>query len=336
MEKNANKILYLPYLTLVGGLFLLAIKFVAWWWTNSNALLTDALESIINIVAGVFAIYSLTLSLKPKDLNHPYGHGKVEFISAGFEGALILVAGLVIIVKSAWDFFHPYELHALDWGLGIAAFSGLANYLMGYALAQSGRATNSIALEAGGEHLKSDAYSSAGLVLGLAVVAATGWVLLDNILAIVFGLVIIYTGYGLVRRSVAGIMDEADDQLIIDFLEKINGRRQEDWVDMHNLRIIRYGSSLHLDCHLTVPWYYDTRQSHDAMKDFEDTIKTLSNRPIELFVHVDPCEPFSCALCQKTNCPERAHPFIQKVDWDFTNTTANTKHLPQKNENDTK
>lgn len=323
---DKQKHLILPAITLGVGFLLLIFKFIAWWWTNSNAILTDALESIINIVAGTFALYSLSLALKPKDEDHPYGHGKIEFLSAGFEGALILIAGLVILFKSIWDIFHAHEVSGLDLGIAITIFSGVVNYIMGLFLVRKGKEISSITLEASGKHLKSDAYSSVGLVIGLGLVVFTGIDLIDNIVAIIFGFIIMITGYGLVRRSVAGIMDETDETLITAFVNDIDKNRKDEWIDLHNVRMIQYGNSLHLDCHLTLPWYYDTRQSHDSMKEFEDAVKDLSQRPIELFVHVDPCEPISCQICQKNDCNKRLHPSKGRIAWTYENVTANKKH----------
>jgi cation diffusion facilitator family transporter len=323
---SKQKDLKLPIIVLGIGVFLLILKFAAWWWTNSNAILTDALESIINIVAGIFALYSLSLAWKPKDQDHPYGHGKIEFLSAGFEGALILMAVLIILFKSCWDFFHPHEVSGLDLGLVITAFSGLINYVMGHFLIKRSKNISSITLEASGKHLKSDAYSSIGLIIGLGIVMFSGIDKLDNVVAVLFGFIIIITGYGLLRKSIAGIMDEADEKLIRSFVDEVDTRRSDDWVDMHNVRMIQYGSNLHLDCHLTLPWYYDTRQSHDLMKEFEDLVIELSERPIELFVHVDPCEPLSCQICQKKDCTKRQDPQKERITWTFENTTANKKH----------
>lgn len=321
-----KKHLQTSVLTLIGGVIILIIKFLAWRWTNSNAILTDALESIINIVAGVFALYSLSLSLIPKDKNHPYGHGKIEFISAGFEGALILIAGLSIIIKSIYDFFSPHEVSQLDVGLWITAISGVANYIMGYFLAKEGRKISSLTLTANGKHLMSDAYSSLGLMIGIGTVMVTGWDMLDNVVAILFGIIIIVTGYKLFRESISGIMDEADSRLIAEFVKEINKHRKEDWIDIHNLRIIKYGSSLHVDCHLTLPWYYSTEESHDKMKEFEDLVKNISSRPVELFIHVDPCKPISCKICQKENCPQRTTTLEKYVEWTPENVTTNINH----------
>lgn len=323
---DSKKNIRLLYFSLGVGLLLLLLKFGAWWWTNSNAILTDALESIINIVAGIFALYSYSISIKPKDHDHPYGHGKIEFLSAGFEGALIFIAGIAIIYKSVWNLYHPHEVLHLEIGLIIILITGLINFFVGATLVKRGKMINSLTLEASGKHLKTDAYSSLGLLLGLGIVYYTEIDMLDNIVAIIFGIVIIITGYGLLRSSIAGIMDETDEDLISAFVKDLEKNRVDDWIDMHNVRIIKYGSNLHIDCHLTLPWYYNTRESHDAMKIFEDTAKKLSDRPVELFVHVDPCLPTSCQICQKIDCKERTKPFSKRIIWTPENTTIDKKH----------
>ncbi len=318
--------LRLPIIALGIGILLMGLKFLGWYLTGSNAILSDALESIVNIVAGSLALYSLWLATQPKDSNHPNGHGKIEFISAGFEGGMIVVAGGLIIFKAVRDSFGDHAPGMLDLGIGITAFSGLVNFIVGAALEKRGQKLKSVTLEANGKHLKSDAYSSLGLIVGLALVFFFDLPWLDNLLAIIFGFVILITGWKLVRRSIAGIMDESDEELLERIAEELEENRQEDWIDVHNLRVIQYGSSLHIDCHLTVPWFYDTRQSHEAMKSFEDRMKDLSERPVELFVHVDPCEPLSCAICPKQDCEKRQTDFKGLLSWDKENLTANRKH----------
>lgn len=314
-------------LALVMGFGLMAVKFLAWWVTNSNAILTDALESIINVVAAAFGLFSLLLAAKPRDSNHPYGHGKVEFISAGFEGALIFLAGIAIWFKAGYNIVYPQPLYQLDLGLALTAFAGLANFGLGHYLERRGVHANSLIMEASGKHLKSDAYSSAGLLIGLGLVLITGIPLLDNLLAILFGGVIMFTGYQLVRRSVAGIMDEADYQLIDDMVATLQRHRRDCWIDVHNFRVIKYGPTLHIDCHMTVPWYYDTRRSHAEVKNFEDLLKANSSVPVEFFIHADPCDPpRNCSICQMKGCPERQAPSELKVEWTLENIMKNAQH----------
>lgn len=302
------------------------IKFIAFFITHSNAILSDALESIINVVAGAFAYYSLKVAARPKDLDHPYGHGKIEFISAGFEGGLILLAGIIIIGKSVMNMIHPVAIHQLEVGAILAAVAGAANFILGRFLIKTGEVHKSITLVADGKHLQSDTWSSFGLVAGVVVIYFTGWVWMDNVLAIGFGGVIIFTGYKLVRKSLAGLMDEADEVIIKEVIQVLNEHRNPNWIDIHNLRILQYGSSYHIDCHITLPWYNDLKSSHDELKNIEDLITAKFHDKVELFIHPDPCLPFSCSLCQLNQCTVRQRPFEYKIEWTSANVMRNEKH----------
>ncbi len=305
----------------------MALKFLAWWITNSNAILTDALESIINVVAASFGLYSIWLSAMPRDENHPYGHGKIEFISAGFEGALILLAGLSIMGKAGYNLLYPQPIGKLDLGLILTAVTGAINFGLGYYLQRLGRKQHSLILTASGAHLKSDAYSSVGLVVGLGLVILTDLPLLDNIIAIFFGGVILFTGFKLVRTSIAGIMDEADDHLIREMVQALQAERRRQWIDVHNFRVIKYGATLHIDCHMTLPWYFTTRQNFQEVKAFERLMMAHTERPVELFVHIDPCDPpENCRLCPVRDCPERKAPQEERLDWTLDNIKENQKH----------
>lgn len=321
--------------TVLIGVILLAGKFFAYYITHSSTVLTDALESIINVVAGILGLYSLMLSAQPKDENHPYGHGKVEFISAGVEGTLISLAGIIIIGQAVWSLiFGGKEITQIDIGLYITAFAGAVNYGLGRLTEKQGHKTGSLALIAGGKHLKSDAYSTVGMVFGLFAIfllqnvwEAPYWAqVVDNVVAIIFGLFIGWTGYGILRESVAGIMDEVDYPLVKNMVKLLNENRHNDWIDVHNLRIIKYGPSLHIDCHLTLPWYYDTREAHDEVDRLEMLLRSSIDTSVELFVHVDPCIPSSCHLCQKSDCTKRAADFTGKVEWTAELIMKNKKH----------
>jgi cation diffusion facilitator family transporter len=309
------------------GIGLMALKFLAWWITNSNAILTDALESIINVVAASFGLYSIWLSAMPRDENHPYGHGKIEFISAGFEGALILLAGLSVMGKAGYNLLYPQPIGKLDLGLILTAVAGAINFGLGYYLQRLGRKQHSLILTASGAHLKSDAYSSVGLVAGLGLVMLTDLPILDNIMAIFFGGVILFTGFKLVRTSIAGIMDEADDHLIREMVQALQAERHRQWIDVHNFRVIKYGATLHIDCHMTLPWYFTTRQNFQEVKAFERLMMAHTERPVELFVHIDPCDPpENCRLCPVRDCPERKAPQEERLDWTLDNIKENQKH----------
>ncbi len=172
------------------------VKLYAWWLTGSNAILSDALESIVNVVASSFALYSVVLSSIPQDKNHPYGHGKIEFLSVGLEGSLIMIAGMATIAKAIYNFIHPQEISSIETGFALTAFSGLVNFGMSRILVKKGNELNSISMVGDGRHLMTDVYSSIGLLVGLAVIYFTGVVWLDNLIAIGFSAFIIYSDTG--------------------------------------------------------------------------------------------------------------------------------------------
>jgi cation diffusion facilitator family transporter len=308
------------------GALLMLFKFVAYFITNSNAILTDALESIVNVTAGGLALYNLWLSAQPRDRKHPYGHGKIEFISSGIEGALILGAGALMIGKAIYNFIFPIAVHNLDIGILITGLAGIFNYVLGFITERYGKTHSSIVLEAEGKHLKSDAYSTAGMLLGLGVIYFTDLIWLDNVIAIIFGLVIAYTGYKILARSIGGIMDEADMELLEKIIKIVNENRRENWIDLHNLRVIQYGHQLHIDAHLTIPWYMNIADGHEEMEKLDQLINDSIDRPIEFFIHTDPCIPASCQICTKASCEVRKHPLKQKVEWTLDNVLKDTKH----------
>lgn len=308
------------------GLSLFVIKIVAWYYTHSVAILTDALESIVNIITAFIGLYSLYLSSLPKDENHPYGHGKVEFVSAAIEGSLITVAGLIIIYEAILNLQHPGKIGKLDLGIILVSVTAVINYIFGSYAVSMGKKTRSLALEASGKHLKSDTYSTAGIVGGLILISITKINWLDSVVALVFACIIIYTGYKIIRNSIGGIMDEADDKLIDEFVKLIEAKRQAKWIDVHNLRIIKYGSTLHMDCHLTLPYYLNVQEAHDEVEKLDEIVNAHFGTKVELFVHTDPCQEYSCRICLLDDCPVRKHPREKVLVWNKKNIAQNQKH----------
>jgi cation diffusion facilitator family transporter len=308
------------------SIFLFIAKAVAWYITGSVAILTDAFESIVNVIAGLIGVYSLYISAKPKDRDHPYGHGKAEFISAAIEGTLITVAGVIISYKALNNLVHPHEIKKLDYGIILVAVTGLVNYVAGTICIKTGKKNNSLALISSGKHLQTDTWSTLGIVIGLILMLITGQVWIDSAVAILFSGLIIYTGYKIMRSSVAGIMDEADTALLKKMVTMLNANRRENWVDLHNLRIIKYGSRIHLDCHLTVPWYLNVHEAHKEIDALATLVKNEYGESVELFVHSDGCLDFSCSICTKSDCIVRKHAFEKKVEWTIENISSNIKH----------
>ena len=305
---------------------LLVVKFIAYYITSSVSVLTDALESIVNVVAGFIGLYSLYIAAKPKDINHPYGHGKAEFISAAVEGTLVLSAGTIIIYSAVKNLFLPAVIRSIDTGIYLIAATAVANWFLGFVAYRQGKKNNSLALIASGKHLQTDSYSTFAIIVGLILIAFTNLLWIDSVVAIGFGLFIIYTGYHIIKSSLAAIMDEADMELLAEMVGLLNKNRRDSWVDLHNLRVIKYGSVLHVDCHLTVPWYLNVSEAHVEVEHLSNLIRTQFGESLELFVHSDDCQYFQCHLCDKKACPVRQHDFKKEIVWTLVNVLDNKKH----------
>ncbi|MES3018050.1 MAG: cation diffusion facilitator family transporter [Bacteroidota bacterium] len=309
------------------GILLMLAKFTAYFITSSNSILTDAAESIVNVLASAFAFYSIYVASQPRDNNHPYGHGKVEFFSVFIEGSLIGIAGILIIFKSAYNLLYPHNVSELMTGSIIIAATGLVNFVLGHYLITQSKNLNSLTLFADGKHLKTDAYTSAGLVGGLILIYLTGLTYLDSVLSIAIGIFIIYSGYKLVRRSVSGLMDESDFETADEVISILNNCRKDSWIDMHNLRTQRYGPDIHIDCHLTLPYYFDLNKVHEEVSEVDAMMNSQASSSIEFFIHADPCVPECCHYCRMDACPVRSEPKTKDIVWTIENVTRNKKHF---------
>ena len=322
----AEKNIQIQRIVVIVAIALLIIKFLAYFLTHSVAILTDALESIVNVVAGSLGLYSLIVSARPRDEDHPYGHGKVEFISSGVEGTLIVMAGLLILYESIHALIDPRELHQIDYGLILIAVSALINYLMGAWCIRIGKKHTSYALVASGKHLQTDTYSTIGIIIGLVAIYWFKIMWLDSAVAILFGGVILFNGYKIVQESVAGIMDQSDQALLSKMVTLLNLHRKDNWIDLHNVRIIKYGSVLHLDAHITIPWYLNVHEAHNEIDALAGLVRQEFGDSLELYVHSDGCLDFSCLICQKLDCHVRKHPFRKKIEWTIQNISNDQKH----------
>ncbi|MBL7812331.1 MAG: cation transporter [Bacteroidetes bacterium] len=321
-----NQNLQAQWIVCVTAVVLFGIKISAWAFTHSVAILTDALESTVNVISGFLGLYSLYVSRRPRDADHPYGHGKVEFISAAVEGTLIVVAGGVIVYEAVLNIWEPHSLQKLDTGIILVAIAGGVNWIVGTYAGRLGKRNKSLALQASGRHLLSDTWSTVGILVGLFLILWSGIQWLDSATAILFAGLIIVQGIGIVRRSVAGIMDETDEQLLEEVVEWLQTHRENRWIDLHNLRIIKYGAVLHLDAHLTVPWYLNVHEAHAEIDRLQATVTQAFGESVELFVHTDGCLDFSCRICGIADCPERKHPLDSLQKWTIENLRANEKH----------
>jgi len=324
-EKNSSNIAFQKWIALVGVVLFLG-KIAAWKLTNSDAVFSDAMESIVNVISAFMGLYSLYLAAKPRDDNHPYGHGKVEFVTSAIEGSLISIAGVMIIYEGTNSLISGKVLSKLDLGIWIIAATAVINYIVGYISIQKGKKDNSIVLISSGKHLQSDTITTLGVVVSLVLVYFTHLVWLDSVVALMLGLYIIVIGYKIIRKSLSGIMDEADPEMLDRLAKFLNENRKPEWIDVHNMKIQQFGSRLHIDAHITLPWYFELRKAHDGMEEMIKLIAENTDRKVEFNFHMDDCKPTSCAICQIFYCPVRQQAFTKKIEWNGENISQPDKH----------
>jgi cation diffusion facilitator family transporter len=310
------------------GVVLMAVKFVAYWLTGSAAVLSDALESIVNVFASGFALFSIVLSARPPDSSHPYGHGRVEFFSAGLEGMLIVAAAVAIVWHAVPRLFAPQAISQLSQGIVLVAAAGAANALTGWYMQHVGRRIQSLALIADGKHLLSDSCTSAGILVGMLLVWLTGWYVLDAIVALGVAASILIMGTRLLREAVARLMDEADPSVLEHLVETLQARRQVPWIDVHCLRAWRSGARLHVDFHLTLPRYWNLQHCHEIIEEVEQVIHQSQPEPGDVIIHLDPCQPKDCVSCCMAPCSLRSTDFQRTRSW----TVASAVDGPMANE----
>lgn len=317
----------LGWFVLFVGVAVFSAKLVAWRLTGSTAVLSDALESVVNVAAGVFLLISMKVASQEADHDHPYGHGKIEFFSAGFEGALIGVAAIWIAVEAIVRLVVGGELQRLDTGLVLVTLASVANGGLGLYLVRVGRRLHSPALEADGRHLLTDVITSVGTVTALALVWITGWTWIDPVIALFVGVHILRTGWSLVRSAVRGLMDEADPAVLETLVEALNERREDAWIDSHGLRARRSGATQYVDLHVVVPRYYDADQLHRIDQVIERSLLNRIGRDGESIVHFDPCRERHCPECAVLDCPVRSAEFRARREWTVESVTRGDEAL---------
>lgn len=299
-------------------------KLIAFFITNSIGILTDALESIVNVITAFISLYSIKVALKPQDDDHPFGHGKIEFLSASLEGFLIIVAGLIIIYEAFVRLFNPAEIVQLDIGIIIIAVAGLINYIMGYISIRMGKKHHSMALVAGGKHLHSDVYSTIGLVIGLIVLYITHIAWLDSAIAFIFGGIICYTGYKILQETTSNLMDGADFTILSKMTEFMWEHRKDCWIDIHNLKIVKYGATHHIDCDLRLPRYYNIVEAHAENDALKKVISDHYENIFDITIHIDACNDTFCSKCKVTDCKIRVAEFTAEEKWTIHSITFNS------------
>lgn len=308
--------------SLVIGLGLLVLKFVAFWITDSAAILSDALESIINVVAASFALWSIIFAAHSPDPAHPYGHGKIEYFAAGFEGALIILTGLGIFYAAWPRLFHPQAISSLASGLHLILATAVINLILGLALVTVGKRTGSLILVADGKHVLTDVFTTAGVVLGLTGVMITGWNWLDGAVAILVGCSILITGALLVQQSSAALLDTSDPGLLQEICGVITRHRQDLWIDIHQLRARRSGYYVFMDFHLILPLDLSLEASHDEVKKLEKILSDHFEGRADILIHADPCTVPECPICGRAHCEHRQEGQKMQRLWTRANLTC--------------
>lgn len=292
-------------LSLFVGIAIFIGKFTAYSMTGSTAVFADALESTINIVSAGMLLFALALAAKPPDRDHPYGHGRVEFLSASIEGAAITVAGLLIVSESIRELIQGPKLGNIDFGLATLGACALGNALLGRHLVRVGNDTDSVALVADGRHIMSDVWTSVGVIGGLLFVRVTGFLWADPLVAIAVAIYIAREGLLLLRSSIGGLMDEADLDKLDAVAAALERSRRDTWIDVHSLRSWQSGARRHFDLHLVVPRYFDVVQIHEIHDDIEAALLSDDLHGGDAVIHFDPCEPNLCAGCKMADCDVR-------------------------------
>jgi cation diffusion facilitator family transporter len=268
----------------------------------------------------------LAFASRPADESHPYGHGKIEFLSSGFEGGLIAFAASLIVYEAAQALWRGQEVMAIGVGLLIVLGAGVANALLGYFLLRTGRRMHSPAIEADGQHVLSDFWTSAGVIVGLGLVRVTGWQPLDPLVAVAVGGNLAIVGVRLLRRAVGGLLDESDPGLLAKLASVIQAVRTPAVIAVHRLRAIRSGGVVHVDAHVVVPRFWSVSQAHDFAGGFELELVRGVEHEAECLFHLDPCRSAYCRSCRVDPCPVRAHAFVANRDWSLETLIREAPH----------
>lgn len=312
------------------GAFLLILKFLAYIITDSVAILTDAVESIVNVVAGAIGLYALYLSARPPDKSHPFGHGRVELISATVEGSMITIAGVLIIFEAVDNIMNPRGISSLDVGLILIIIAAAMNFIVGTMAVKKGIKNRSAALEASGKHLRTDTVSSVGIIFGLMIVLlgdylGYDWNILDPLIALFVGAMIIITGARVIKKALDGIMDKADVDILTSVVRCLNQNRSKDWIDIHNLRVIKYGCTLHIEMHVTLPFDMSVEMIEREHQKIHDAVINKFGKSVDLIMMPEPCKEFSCIHCERY-CSARRAEFTERVYWSVSLLSQEHQH----------
>ncbi len=317
-------------ISLIVGVGMFFFKFGAYLITGSAAIFSDAAESVVHVMATAMALFSIYLSSKPADDSHPYGHGNVEYFSAGIEGSLIVIAAVFIIYESTISIIQGPQLKELGIGAIIITIASVVNLGLGNYLIRMGKKTNSLTLVADGKHVLTDSITSFGVIAAVVLVIITDILLLDPIIAIIVALNILVTGYKLIRESIAGLMNEANPVTLKQITDKLINMKKNYWIDIHELRFWQSGDKVFIDFHLILPYYLNIKQTHEEENFIEKELKK-DFMNADLKIHFDYCVPELCKYCSYLDCKVRSEEKSVAFKWDINKLVGIPVYKQSKN-----
>jgi cation diffusion facilitator family transporter len=290
LMKERASLTRFAWLSIGAALATIVLKASAYLLTGSVGLLSDAIESLVNLAGAVIALVMLTIAARPADESHVYGHSKAEYFASLAEGLLILAAAVWIIATAVERLLHPQELQSLGVGLVVSAVASLINFIVARILMDQGRRQNSISLEADAHHLMTDVWTSVGVIGGVAIAGLTGWMFLDPLLAIAVALNILWTSFHLIRRSVQGLMDAALPEQEQGLIEEVMKVYNEKGVHFHALRTRQAAARRFISVHMLVPGEWTVHDAHHVAEDFEADVRTALGGVVTVSTHLEPVE----------------------------------------------
>ena len=290
------------WLSIAAAIATILLKGVAWWLTGSVGLLSDAIESFVNLAGALIALGMLTLAERPADDGHAYGHGKAEYFSSAFEGFLILLAALSIGYTAIERLLHPQSLDAVGIGLMVSVVASVINFATARTLMAVGRQHNSITLEADAHHLMTDVWTSAGVIGGVGLVWITGWLWLDPAIALLVAVNIVWTGWQLMRRSATGLMDGSLPPEKLAEIEVVLARYRQQGLAFHALRTRQAGSRAFVVVHVLVPGDWTVQQAHDWAERIEVELRNVLGH-VHVTTHLEPAEDPLSMIDQELDRP---------------------------------
>lgn len=294
----------------------LALKFAGYYVSGSTAIFGDAVETLINVLTAFTALAVIYFVAMPADENHPYGHGKLEFFSAAFEGGLVFFAAVSILIESVQAFKANQAIVSIETGMIFIFIASLVNLVMSLALRRVGENRNSVTLIASSVHLMSDVYTTAGVLVGLLLVKLTNLMWIDSVVSALVALHLLVESYRIVRKSVSGLTDEMDQESLEELAIAIQKNIKPGIINIHNLRAIRSGHFHHIDAHLIVPEFWDVAKVHKTTHEFEKCVVDDYPYDGEFAFHIDPCGRKYCEACDVSDCPVRQNPFVKRFGFE--------------------